>query len=97
MIRRGVKSLCQNIVTSIALNFLLVFLVLVASILISGENQQIANMLPPGLEFVSVCEVVRIIIKAIRENVLDVVSVSLGLPIHIYIKHGRIAHANVDI
>ena len=97
MIRRGVKSLCQNVITSIALNFLLIFLVLIAPILIASQNQKIADMLPPSLELVSISEIVRIIIKTVREDMLDVISVSLGLPIHIHIKHGRIAHANIDI
>ena len=97
MICRGVEGLCKSIITSIALNFLLVFLVLIAPILIASENQQIANVLPPGLEFMGIRKIICIIVKAVRENVLDVVSVSLGLPIHIYIKHGRIAHANIDI
>ena len=97
MVSRGIESLRQNIVTRIADNLILILFILITPILIAGENQQVANMLPPCLKLLRISKIVSIVIKAIRKDMLDIISVSLGLSIHIDIEQGWVSHAHVDI
>ena len=87
----------KNVVSRILLNLLRVFHCLVASVLVTSEQNQVPDQIASGLEILKIRKTIFVILVFVGKNMFDIVSVSLSLTVDVFFKVRRIAHQHVHI
>ena len=97
MVSIVVQSLRQHIVPGVLLDFVRVIHCLIAAVLVSGKKNQVTDLVPCILEILIIGKGIFVVLILVREDVLNIVSIALPLPIYILLKVRRIAHPHVDV
>lgn len=74
---RTTQCLSKNVVSRILLNLLRVFHCLVASVLVTSEQNQVPDQIASGLEILKIRKTIFVILVFVGKNMFDIVSVFL--------------------